>query len=539
MVTPNLQNGFADRLGTQIESLQDSFRKLSRAATVRDLAQQFAAVLGDIFSDGEIDLYFRSGSQQEWEHLSGAGNDQPDEHLTVPQNLGASTCCLSQSATSMAIVQRLVDRSFVCLVLKKKAPGATYSDVDVVSVRLFFHLFDNAYQTVAHKRNEKDLIFSLNHRVLQLTSLIDTGIEVSNLDRISTVHSLALARAASLTNASKGMVRVMDGESLKEKILFPAGMQTKGPGSDDSHITSRFEFEGDEYIMELFEKESRSGTVPFEETDQLLLDALARQVHASLQNRSLLQQAIEKEKIEKELSVAASIQQTILPKSLPAIEGYDVAGINIPTISVGGDYYDCIALPDKRYALVVADVAGKGMPAALLVSTLHAYLSAYLETQMSLGELSTRLNRAIYHASPDDRFITAIIVMLDPATGEIESVNLGHNTGYVLRKDNSVHELKEGGLALGMLDVEFPYTTDKLTLEPGERLWLYSDGVPEAANHKHELFDSGTPLPAYTQSHKPDQAQLFIDDLIGEIRAFTGNAPQSDDITALYLLRKS
>jgi sigma-B regulation protein RsbU (phosphoserine phosphatase) len=187
---------------------------------------------------------------------------------------------------------------------------------------------------------------------------------------------------------------------------------------------------------------------------------------------------------------------------------------------------------------VVADVAGKGMPAALLVSSLHAYLSAYLETQMSLAELSTRLNRAIYNASPDDRFITAIIVMLDPATGEIESANLGHNTGYVLRKDNTVQELKEGGLALGMLDVDFPYTSDKLTLEPGERLWLYSDGVPEATNNQQELFDQGTPLPEYTQSHTPDQAQGFIDDLIREIKEFTGNAPQSDDITALYLLRR-
>ncbi|MGB5875047.1 MAG: PP2C family protein-serine/threonine phosphatase [Bacteroidota bacterium] len=538
MDTPNTQNGFSDRLGTQIESLQGSFRKLSRAASVKELAQQFAAVLRDIFSDAAIDLYHRSEAEGEWEHLTGTGSDQPDEHLTVPQNRTASTCCLSKSGTSLAIVQRLVDRSYVCLILRKKARGATYSDVDVVSVRLFFHLFDNAYQTVTHKRSEKDLVFSLNHRVLQLTSLIDTGIEVSKLDQATTVHSLALERAASLTNASKGIVKILEGDRLKDQVVFPAGTRTDDLESSISRISSEFTFEGDTYTMQLFEKESRSGTVPFEETDQLLLDALARQVHASLENRSLLQQAIEKEKIEKELSVAASIQQMILPKTLPAIEGYDVAGINIPTISVGGDYYDCIALPDGRYALVVADVAGKGMPAALLVSSLHAYLSAYLETQMSLAELSTRLNRAIYNASPDDRFITAIVVMLDPSTGEIESANLGHNIGYVLRKDNSVQELKEGGLALGMLDIEFPYTSEKFTLEPGERLWLYSDGVPEATNDQHDLFDQGTPLPEYTQSHKPDQAQGFIDQLIGEIKAFTGNAPQSDDITALYLLRK-
>jgi len=206
METRTPSNSFSDLLAGHIESLRGSFQKLSRAATVKDLAKQFTRVLRGIFPDSEIDLYYKSGDDGAWEHLSGTGADQPGQNLSIPQEIAASTCCLNESGTCMSIVQRLVDRSYVCLVLSHKESGKTYSDVDVVSLRLFFHLFDNAYQTVSHRRSEKDLIFSLNHRVLQLTSLIDTGIEVSKLDQANYVHRLALERAASLLNASRVVV---------------------------------------------------------------------------------------------------------------------------------------------------------------------------------------------------------------------------------------------------------------------------------------------------------------------------------------------
>ena len=232
-------------------------------------------------------------------------------------------------------------------------------------------------------------------------------------------------------------------------------------------ISSSFSFGGNSYSFELYNKESRSGPVPFDETDQLLLDALARQVHASLENRYLHAQALEKQKIEQDMAVAASIQQRILPTALPAIEGYDVAGINIPSKAVGGDYYDCIALPDGRFALVIADVSGKGVPAALLVSSLHAYLSAYIESGMPLRDLAVRLNRVICHASTDDKFITAYLGILTPATGEFESLNAGHTSTFLLRADGSVQELSTGGVPLGMLDMDFPFQSETVTIQAG------------------------------------------------------------------------
>jgi sigma-B regulation protein RsbU (phosphoserine phosphatase) len=195
-------------------------------------------------------------------------------------------------------------------------------------------------------------------------------------------------------------------------------------------------------------------------------------------------------------------------------------------------------LPDGRYALVVADVAGKGIPAALLVSSLHAYMKAYLASDISLIELSRRLNKAICEASPDDKFITAFIALLTPSTGEVESVNLGHTAVYHLTSDGSVQELTEGGLALGMLDLEFPYQTQRVTIEKGERLLLYSDGIPEAMDAEDRLFETVFPLSDYVARHRPDRAAEFIQDLRLEIRAFTADTPQSDDITALYLQRR-
>ena len=526
-----------DRLAQQIEAFQKAFRTLPRGASVGDMARRFAAILGDVFAGGDIELYLRTEPSAAWDHLLGPGTRKPEDAMAASQDRASENCCLNASGRSMGILQRLPDGTELCLLLSRPQREAPYAEADVVSLRLFAHLFENAHQALNFRKSEKDLVFSLNQRVLQLTSLIDTGIEVAKLDRGTVVHGLALQRAVALTNASRGAVRVMAGDALKEEVLFPKGGGAL-PEDPALSITSAFEFSGEHYLFTLYGKESRAGIARFDQTDQLLLDALARQVHGALENRSLLEQALEKEKIERDLDVAASIQQTIIPKTLPTIDGYDVAGINIPTRSVGGDYYDCLPLADGRFALVVADVAGKGMPAALLVSTLHAYLSAYLESSFSLPELALKLNKAIYQASPDDRFITAIIVLLNPRSGQIESVNLGHNIGYLVREGGEVMELSEGGLALGMLDIDMPYMVDLTTITPGERLLLYSDGVPEATNTRDELFESTIPLETYTRENRPERASEFISDLIGKIRTFTGDAPQSDDITALYLLRR-
>ncbi|HCV44308.1 MAG TPA: hypothetical protein DGH68_12540 [Bacteroidetes bacterium] len=530
------KSSHAHRLLVQIESLQDGFRKLSKAATLTDLADKFATVLNRVFPNTETRVFHRSDHANQWQSLQLGGSDTGS--LLPPNDVTYTSGFLDKASRSMCAVQNLVDRSYVGLVLTQQTGGTKYADDDVVSLRLFVQLFDNAYQSLLHRRKEKELVFALNHRVLQLNSLIDTGIEVSKLYQKTSPHQLALERAASLTNASKGLVRVAGKKGEKEETFFPVGERTRKVENPSHCITSTFKFGGKTYTFKLFEKESRHGILPFEETDQLLLDALTRQVHASLVNRYLHQQELEKQKMEREISVAAGIQQRILPEALPVIDGYDIAGINIPSKLVGGDYFDCIALPDGRYVLVMADVAGKGMPAALLVSSLHAYLSAYLETPMSLAELAGRLNKVICRTSTADKFITAFVAVLTPGTGEIEAVNAGHNPVYWLKNDATIQEIKASGVPFGMLDLDLPYTNEQIILSRGERVLLYTDGIPEATSEQNQLYESTVPLQEFLIRHKSYSADAFIKGLIDDIKKFTGDAPQSDDITALYLVRR-
>ncbi|HLF13418.1 MAG TPA: PP2C family protein-serine/threonine phosphatase, partial [Bacteroidota bacterium] len=449
----------------------------------------------------------------------------------------ARPCTLKEEKGSFLLVQKLIDGSQVAVIITTKTGGAGFGEADAVTLRVFIQFFDAAYQDMVFRKNEKTMVFSLNHRILQLNSLIETGIEVAKLEHNDDPHHLAVARAASLTNASKGVVTVTSGMTVMEEYTFPVGTTADRSAKEMNSIVSSFSFLARTYSFELFDKESRAGVAPFEETDHLLLDALARQVHASLENRYLLDQALEKQRIEQEMSVAASIQQKILPVALPEIGGYDLSGINIPSKSVGGDYFNCIPLHDGRFALIIADVAGKGVPAALLVSSLHAYLSAYLEGSFAITRLAARLNKVLYNDSTADKFITAFFAILTPETGDLDCLSAGHNPAYILRKDGTIQELHAGGLPLGTIDMDIPYKGERVTLGKGERLFLYTDGVTEAENVMHVLYEQEFPVTDFLSKNKADSSETFIADLIADIRRFTGSAPQNDDITAMYLRR--
>ena len=267
------------------------------------------------------------------------------------------------------------------------------------------------------------------------------------------------------------------------------------------------------------EKETRTGSTNFNELDKLLLDAVARQVQASIENQYLNSQAIEKEKMEQELIVAASIQQRILPETLPKIDGYDLAGTNIPSKEVGGDYYDCVDLGNGKYALIIADVAGKGIGAALLVSTLDAALYSYLEFDLPLTEMSDKLNKLIYKSSPSDKFITFFIAVLDTKSGELDILNAGHNPILLLRKNGALEKLDAGGVGLGMFDFGIPYTGQKSIMNPGDKLFLYTDGIPEAMNESEEEY-SDEKMINFFQNHAESSAKDFIDYLVNDVKEY-------------------
>ena len=319
---------------------------------------------------------------------------------------------------NILMILPMLDDSTFAVILDEKLTGEPFGSLDKLSLQLFTQLLNNSYQSFKNRKKEKQLIFTLNHKVLQLNSLIDTGIEITKINQDSSLYGLALERAAALTNASQALLIVNSGTDITEKYYFPGEFKIDENEKSEFGIEADFKFQNTDYHFLLLNKESRNGYVPFEESDKLLLDAFGRQVLGAVENRYLHREELEKQKIEQELSVAGSIQRKIIPDKLPEIENYDMAGINIPSKEVGGDYYDCKKLKDGRYALIIADVSGKGVPAALLVSSLNASLNAYFESGMSLSEIAFRINKQIFSATPSDKYITSFLALLTPQTGE-------------------------------------------------------------------------------------------------------------------------
>lgn len=246
--------------------------------------------------------------------------------------------------------------------------------------------------------------------------------------------------------------------------------------------------------------------------------------------------------VEQELALAASIQQALFPESLPNIAGYDIAAFNRPARVCGGDYYDILATNELQggaskngsFLFCVADVAGKGLPAALLMSNMQATLRALAGRCATLAELAAQTNELLYTTSPPDKFVTAILVKINPATAEARYVNAGHNECFLLRRDgDEIELLKSTGLPLGMFAGR-SYEENKFQFETGDLLALFSDGVPEAQNKTEQEWGEAN-LSRSLEEAKGDSAQSIISQVVGEIDRFADDAPQHDDITLLVL----
>lgn len=528
-----------DRFRLQGDAFQESFNILSQAKNLNELAKKFFHILRGNLLVVSAAVFYKSKQDSEWKELFSKieGSDNQYKNL-LEQPDGFSITFSENSKYKVSINHSLIDKSTFRIFLGAKLDKSPYSEFDKIALQFFLQQLDGAYQFYLTRKKEKNLRFSLNHRVVQLNSLIDTGIEIARLQESSQLLHLALERVLALTNASKGLLEVKKGNKIEEKIFFPTSFKVKQNKREGNYISTSFKFANKKYNLYLFEKESREGIIPFDPTDQLLLDAFARQVYASLENHYLHEQSLEKERIDQEISLAGDIQKKLIPEILPKIDGYDQCGINIPTKFIGGDFYDCISLEDGRYMFIMADVSGKGVAAGLLVSTLHAAVHGFINTPFDLADLVQKLNEIIFDASTIEKYITAFFVLLEPKTGDLESVNAGHNPSYILRKDKKIIELATGGIPLGMMREAFPYESLKSNLNPGDSALFYTDGVTEAMNEKEEEYDDIRPLRDFLSSNSVPTAKDFINNLIADLNDFTSGTPQSDDITALYLCRE-
>ncbi|MCF6271440.1 MAG: PP2C family protein-serine/threonine phosphatase [Melioribacteraceae bacterium] len=526
-----------EKLSLQVESFQESFEMLSSASSITAMSRTFEKIIRGNFFTTKTSIFFRDNEKSEWKILVSENDLHLDKinKLDFPNGIKVFA---NADSSELVTISKLNDGSALALVMGSKLGGAKYSDIDKVTLQIFLQLFDNSYQSFLLRKKEKQLIFSLNNSVAQLNSLIDTGIEISKINIGDELLELTLARAITLTNASFGRIQKFEESNLVDEILYPPHITIDENGIESrlSKCLDNEKFQYN-YKLELFNKESRAGVTQFDETDELLLGAILKQVESAIENKRLHQETLENEVMRSELSIASDIQKRILPDSLPEIAGYDLAGINIPSKEVSGDYFNVYTLKDGRYALIVADVTGKGMPASLLVSTLDASLQSYLDMQIPLSEMALKLNTIVFKASTSDRFITFFIAILNPDSGEMEIVNAGHNPPLILKNDNSIVKINAGGVAFGMFDMGLPFTDEKIILEKGERLFIFSDGIPEAMD-KDENEYSDERLDEYLSTNNELSSNDFITSIVEDVKTHANGEHQSDDITAIYLIRK-
>lgn len=253
----------------------------------------------------------------------------------------------------------------------------------------------------------------------------------------------------------------------------------------------------------------------------------------SLENRRLFIEALEKQKLEEELEIARDIQRNLLPHYIPEFNNFEIAAMNLSSKQVGGDYYDIVSLAEETFCIAIADVSGKGVPAALLMANLQAFIKTTCKHGMRLDEATALINDLISENITDGKFITFFWGLLDGTARTITYVNAGHNHPLLIR-DGKITRLDKGGMILGVMKTIIPYSVETINLKTGDVILLYTDGISEAMNDKSEEF-SEERLEKLAMLTAQNSAQEIMIQIQKEVQYFAAGTAQSDDLTLLVL----
>jgi sigma-B regulation protein RsbU (phosphoserine phosphatase) len=269
--------------------------------------------------------------------------------------------------------------------------------------------------------------------------------------------------------------------------------------------------------------------------DAALLSTLASQVSSALKNAALYRESVEKSRLEEEMMLARKIQRSFLPARFPRVDGIDVFASAVPSKHVGGDYFDVLDTGNGKLVLAVADVAGKGVPAGLLMSMLQASLRTQItENGLAVSRILWRINRLVFESTSPEQFATFFLGTIDTAMGKLTFSNAGHNYPILVRGDGSCELLRDGGLILGVMgNVTFDEGTKAMA--PGDMLVCYTDGVTEARDVNDEEYGEERLIELVRSLRGQTSAAGVISAVQESVVRFTGGAEQADDMTLLVL----
>jgi phosphoserine phosphatase RsbU/P len=266
-----------------------------------------------------------------------------------------------------------------------------------------------------------------------------------------------------------------------------------------------------------------------------LLKMFASLTAAAIDHTLLYRRMINQRRLESELDLARQVVESQLPRAFPLIEGFDIYGMTIPVREVGGDYFDFIDSISYRLGILVADVSGKGLPAALIMVSFRAYLLATIINELSMRVVMSRVNRLIHQATEGDRFITTFYGLIDPENKRLLYINAGHNPPLLLRADGTSKLLDQSGLPLGVF-ADSRYSESVVDFLSGDILVLYTDGVTEARNSRDESFGLEGLARVVTEA-RDRRAHEICDAVITAVDAFSEDVGGAEDDVTVSVVK--
>lgn len=254
-------------------------------------------------------------------------------------------------------------------------------------------------------------------------------------------------------------------------------------------------------------------------------------IAVAIENKRLFKRQLEQERIRREMELAGDVQQFLIPERMPRQKGFELSSIYRPHSNIGGDYFDYIKISDHKYLIAIADISGKGVPAALLMSNFQAYLRTLSLSYDGLASLIPLLNHSVYSNTRSDRYLTLFIAEYDIASGSMHYVNAGHPTPYLFTKDEVI-ALDQGCTLIGAFESLPALHIGSLTIDDPATLLCYTDGLSDIANSKGDYFDESKII-NFIKKNAHRSAFQFNDLLLSEIDDFIEDNNYPDDIAIL------
>ncbi len=462
---------------------------------------------------------------------------------------GLGDLCITEKVISS-------DKVLGIMCLGEKLNKTGYSEDDREFLRTILNISSTAIQNSIVINELKKVNRILDSRLHRLNSLFELSKEfalfsessrVARLLVYSVIGQLFVSKFAVITfNNSEAEIleSKMDDEKLLKVISDKNMQELEFPITGDgiSKKYSDLERMEIELVVPMQIQGETKGLIflgkrinkqPYSEADIEYVYSVGSLAIIALENKRLFLEELEKKKLEDELDIARDIQKNLLPHSVPEFRNFAISAINVSSRQVGGDYYDLIRLDENNVCIAIADVSGKGVPAALLMANLQAFMKTIVRHGMALDEATGLINNLVSENTSDGKFITFFWGILDDSGKKFTYVNAGHNPPLLIRK-NKIIKLTRGGIILGVMKTVTPYEYQEIELEKDDVIIMFTDGVSEAMNKEGEEF-SDERLEEIARKTSHLSSADILQEIRQEVLGFTSGTVQSDDITLMVI----